>query len=514
MSDPRCCRILYMEDDEALGRLLQKSLLRLGYRVDVARNGAEGMDLMGKAAYDLVLVDYNMPCCDGLDVLRRMGGREKCPPVIMVTGNGNEKIAAEALKLGAGDYVVKDPEMGYLQLLPHVIDQVLHKQQLLQERRQIDLALGESEERYRTLVELSPDGVVVHRNGCIEFINCAGAALLGGGSARELVGRPLLDFVRHDFRKKWTHHLRQVQTGGKAPRWSEVIVVRPEHDELFAEVASVPLELDGSPAVQSLFRNISERKRTEKEIRLLNAELELRVSQRTAQLEASTKELEGFCFAVSHDLRAPLIRLDGFSRALMEDCGEHLNFHGNLYAERIANASRELLQLVDALLDMSRLTRSAMTVSRVNLSGIASCIAEELRQDEPARRVEFSIVPEVVVIGDACLLQVVMENLMRNSWKFTGKAEQACIEFGVTQRDTPVYYVRDNGAGFDMNYADKLFKPFQRLHSQCDFNGTGIGLATVQRIIQRHGGRIWAEGAVGKGASFYFSLGNGCPQLP
>ncbi len=236
-------------------------------------------------------------------------------------------------------------------------------------------------------------------------------------------------------------------------------------------------------------------------------ELEERVRERTAELQAANKELESFSYSVSHDLRAPLRAIDGFSQALFEDYYEKLDVQGKGYIDRIRAACGRMAQLIDDLLSLSRVTRAEIRREEVDLSAMAHSIAEELRRTEPEREVEFAISPGLLARGDARLLHVVLQNLLSNAWKFTRKKAQARIELGVTEDNgRPVYFVRDNGAGFDMAYADKLFGAFQRLHSAREFEGTGIGLATVQRIIHRHGGRVWAEAAVGKGATFYFTL--------
>jgi signal transduction histidine kinase len=225
-------------------------------------------------------------------------------------------------------------------------------------------------------------------------------------------------------------------------------------------------------------------------------------------LEHKNRELESFSYAVSHDLRAPLRRIDSFSRAVLESQGEKLDEPGQRYLERVREASQHMSQLIDDVLYLSRVTRAELREQEVDLSALAHMILTRLQESEPARRVEVKLRPSVVVTGDGQLLRIAMENLLENAWKFTGKEPESRIEFGVTNASgEPTYFVRDNGAGFDMTYADRLFGPFQRLHPQGEFPGSGIGLATVQRIIHRHGGRVWAEGLVGQGATFQFTLG-------
>jgi two-component system sensor histidine kinase/response regulator len=225
-------------------------------------------------------------------------------------------------------------------------------------------------------------------------------------------------------------------------------------------------------------------------------------------LEHKNRELESFSYAVSHDLRAPLRRIDSFSRAMLESQAEKLDDSGRRYLERVREASQHMSQLIDDVLYLSRVTRADLRDQEVDLSGVANLILTRLQESDPARKLELKVRPGVVVTGDGQLLRIALENLLENAWKFTGRQAEAKIEFGVTQASgEPAYFVRDNGAGFDMTYADRLFGPFQRLHPQGEFPGSGIGLATVQRIIHRHGGRVWAEGLVGQGATFQFTLG-------
>jgi signal transduction histidine kinase len=260
---------------------------------------------------------------------------------------------------------------------------------------------------------------------------------------------------------------------------------------------------------------------SEDQLRQYAAELEQRVAQRTHELEerndelrrnagellAANHELDAFAYSVSHDLRAPLRSIDGFSQVLLEDCAAQLDQEGKDALHRVRAASQRMGALIDDLLKLARVTRAAMHSEAVDLTAMARDIAAELQRSDPDRRVEFAIAPGLEAHGDAELLRVALENLLRNSWKYTAKQPHARIELGSSDGDGErVFLVRDNGAGFDMKYVDKLFGAFQRLHSASEFEGTGVGLATVRRIIARHGGRIWAEGAVARGASFYFTL--------
>ncbi len=271
------------------------------------------------------------------------------------------------------------------------------------------------------------------------------------------------------------------------------------------------IEMKGDDELCDLARTTNEMAAKLKEsytsVENLRKELEQRVIQRTAQLEAANKELEAFSYSVSHDLRAPLRSIDGFSQVLLEDYGNKLEGEGREALQRVRNGAQRMAQLIDDLFKLSRVTRGEMRQEMVDLSSMAKAALTEFQKTEPERRVECVVTEGAIANGNGRLLWVVLENLLGNAWKFTAKRSQAKIEFGITQRDgKTAYFVRDNGVGFDMAYSDKLFGAFQRLHSMTEYPGTGIGLATVQRIVHRHGGEVWAEGVVDQGATFYFTL--------
>jgi hypothetical protein len=258
---------------------------------------------------------------------------------------------------------------------------------------------------------------------------------------------------------------------------------------------------------EELKREIVERSRAEEEAQRANTELEHRVAERTAELEAVNRELESFNYSVSHDLRNPLTSIDGFGRILLEDYGTFLDDKGRGYMERILMAGKRMNRLIESMLSLARLGREEIRREQVDLSDMVSKVFEEFRFRFPERNVAATIAEGVMVNGDRRLMRVVVENLVGNAWKYTGGKAAASIEFGTCElRGEKVHYIRDNGAGFDMARAHRLFTPFERLHSTNEFEGNGIGLATVRRIIERHGGRIWAEAKTGEGATFYFFL--------
>lgn len=277
--------------------------------------------------------------------------------------------------------------------------------------------------------------------------------------------------------------------------------IRKARDNLEKRVQERTGKLAASNA--ELIREVAERKRAENDIRSLNSQL----VQRSAQLEASNKELEAFSYSVSHDLRAPLRGIDGFSQAVLEDFDDKLDDSGRSYLQRVRAASQRMSQLIDAMLNLARLTRADIHTQSFDMSEIVAEILDDLQKMEPERVMTCVVANDLHATADPKLLRAVLENLLGNAWKFTRQQEAPCIEFGHGQyKGQAAFFVKDNGAGFDMTYSHKLFGTFQRLHAYTEYPGVGVGLATVHRIIQRHGGQIWAEGAVDEGATFHFTL--------
>ena len=363
--------------------------------------------------------------------------------------------------------------------------------------------------RVSAIVESSDDAIIGKTlDGAITSWNL-GAARLYGYSAPEIIGRHISALVPADHPDDIAAILRRV---AKGERVEQIEAVRRRKDGSLVDVSlKISPIMDASGNVvgaSTIARDITERKRAEEEIRRLNADLEDRVRQRTTQLEAANKELEAFAYSVSHDLRTPLRGIDGWSLALVEDYASQLDEKARGYVDRVRAETQRMGTLIDDLLQLSRVTRSEMATGAVDLTAIARRIAARLTEDNSERGIEFTIAAGLAAHGDTRLLEIALDNLFANAVKFTGTRAEARIEFGRTEEDGErPFYVRDNGVGFDMAFAGTLFGAFQRLHRASEFPGTGIGLATVQRIIHRHGGRIWAEAEPDRGATFYFTLG-------
>jgi PAS domain S-box-containing protein len=374
------------------------------------------------------------------------------------------------------------------------------------ERKRAEEALKEAEAYTRSLLEASLDPLVaINLDGRFNFVNEA-TVKVTGVPRDALIGTDFASYFTEPDKAR--EDFRQALAQGSVT--DNPLTIRRKDGHLTDALCNASVYRDKEGKVVGIFaaaRDITERKRAQELVMKLNLELEQRVRERTAQLESANCELESFSYSVSHDLRAPLRSLDGFSQAVIEEYSDKLDDKGKDYLGRIRLASQRMGQLIDDMLKLSRVTRSEMRFENVDLTGIAREIGDELGRAEPGRKVEFDIEDGVTAWGDLPLMRTVMQNLLSNSWKFTSRHEKAVIQFGATENGgRKVYFVKDDGAGFDMTYADKLFTPFQRLHSTAQFPGTGIGLVIAKRIIKRHGGEIWAASKPEKGAAFYFSF--------
>lgn len=380
------------------------------------------------------------------------------------------------------------------------------------ERRETQNALHDA----NTLLEaaLSAGGVVawawdVPNN---RVIGNATLAQIFSIDPREVAkGLPLEVFVQavHEEDRQYVLDAVAEAIGAQVPYAADYRVRSSDHGFRWVSArGSATYDATGAPRMFSgVLVDITERKQMEQLLANTNEVLEQRVQARTAELEALNAELESFNYSVSHDLRAPVRGIEGFSQLLLEDCADELGESGKHYVSRIRTAVTRMGGLIDALLDLSRLSRTKIVPQSLDMSPLAASVIEDLREREPQREVLVCIEENLKVVGDRMLLRIVLENLLGNAWKFTKFTPEARIEVRrCVEDDAMVFVIQDNGAGFDMAYANKLFEPFQRLHTPTEFEGTGIGLATVQRIIHKHGGRIWAESEPGQGACFYFTL--------
>ncbi|MEN6383048.1 MAG: ATP-binding protein, partial [Rectinema sp.] len=347
--------------------------------------------------------------------------------------------------------------------------------------------LRKSEEKYKALVDHALVGIGIHQNAQMVYANKQFASMLRF-SEEEIIGLPILQLIHPDERELIMSRAYDRYSGKEVIDTYEMRMVRKDGSFMPAFISNTAIEYNGARATLITVVDTTETKLRK-------------------ELEQVNQELERFTYSVSHDLRAPLRSIEGFSRALKEDYEDRLDREGQDYLQRIRAACQRMAAMIDAILQLSRIGRYEMHKEKVNLSAIAQDIASDLETTSPVRMVEFSIAEAVFAAGDPMLLRMVLENLIGNAWKFTQEHELGRIEFGVMQQNSKrIYYVRDNGLGFDMKYATKIFDPFQRLDNAKAFSGTGIGLASVKRIIHRHGGEIWAESAVGKGSTFYFTL--------
>lgn len=442
---------------------------------------------------------------------------EDLPKLLEQVRREREVGAAEFLWAGEWRHIKKDGTVIFVDIISSDIVWDGRPARLvlasdITERKRAEEALRESEARSRAILESALDGIItINAQGEVVEFN-PGAERIFGYARSEVLGRSLAELiVPADLREAHRQGLARCVATGEGRLLGKIVempALRADGSEFPAELAVVRIGLDGPPMFTAYIRDITERKRAEAELHRLNQELEQRVRERTAQLEATNKELESFTYSVSHDLRAPLRTIDGFSRIVLEEFGDRLPPEGIKYLERVRQGAQRMGQLIDDLLALSRLWRQPLRRQLISPAELVRQALDELIAEREGRRVEIRIGELPPCQADPSLLKQVFINLISNSLKFTRSRGVAIIEIGCRQEDgQQVYFVKDNGVGFDMRYADKLFNVFQRLHLAEEYEGTGVGLAIVYRIINRHGGRIWADAGLDQGATFYFTLG-------
>lgn len=522
-------RVLHLEDDADDALLIRKAMLRSGVPIEVvhAASASAYTSAIGDRSFDLILSDNGLPGFNGQAALELARTKQPGTPFIFVSGADDEHQILASLAGGATDFVSKDDlwrlSAAVRQILEHKNTQAGLIRQNQAMKRLVtavqDLSLARNLEAVIEVVRKAAreltgaDGATfILREGdkCFYVEEDAIAPLWKGQrfsmsaciSGWAMLNRQpaVIEDIYSDqripfdaYRPTFVKSLVMVPIRAAAPigaignYWAERHLATPDEVELLQALANTT-----AVAVENV---------------QLYGELERRVEQRTTQMQEAYGELEAFSFSVSHDLRAPLQHISGFAGLLQEECSGKLSGQSLSYLDRISTAVKEMGKLIEDLLCLARVSHSELNRETVQLSKIASALAASLQSSNPERHAEFRIADEVEVQGDGGLLRVVMENLFSNAWKFTSRQERPLIEFGAIRTlDGKQCFVRDNGVGFDLKYASRLFAPFQRLHRAEDFAGSGVGLATVRRIIHRHGGRVWADAQPEKGASFYFTL--------
>jgi signal transduction histidine kinase len=527
--------VLIVDDEPLNCKLLESLLLPEGYLTVTAGSGAQALGLVAKSAPDLILLDVMMPELDGYQVaaLLKADPVTSNIPIIMVTALSDRDARIAGLKAGAEEFLSKPVDRAELWLrvrnllrLKDYGDFLRNHNLLLEQevmartadlRQSTQLQLSEAARQVAILNALPAHIALLDRKGQVVSVNDAWRNFSGSHVLLSTAYGVGLDYLQvcDDALGSSAGDARQAAQGiravlrGSLSSFSLEYACHTLTQRRWFMLTVTPLSSDHMGGVIVMHLDVSARKQAQEDIQLLNDDLEDRVRHRTDQLQVANQELEAFSYSASHDLRTPLSAIDGYSSLLAKDIGAGASERSKHYLLRIRAGVAQMGELIDALLSLAQVSRSNLNWGPVDLSAMAHAVLAGYCEREPQRQAAFTIMPGLQVTGDHRLLQQVMDNLLGNAWKFSSQSAQTSITVSCSTGSNAetVYTVRDSGAGFDMAYADKLFGAFQRLHTSAEFAGTGIGLATVHRIVTRHGGRIWAESVPGEGSSFHFTLG-------
>ncbi len=519
--------LLIVDDDPTNLKLLRAQFEAEGHAVFDAHDGLDALAVLERQGVDVVITDILMPRLDGYRLcyeIRRHPRLGDLPIIIYTatyTSPDDEKLA---LDVGADKYLVKPASVETLvaalneviakphaapraEAMPEIEVLKEYSERLVSKLEERNTELAAAEAKFRTLVEQSIVGIYVIQDGRFVYVNPKMAEIFGF-SPLELTSAPVTDFIFEEDRPLALENIRKRMAGEIESIRYGLRMLCQDGRVIHVEVHGGRTKYHGQPAILGTLLDITQRKHAEEENQRLNADLERRVLERTAQLEAANKELEAFSYSVSHDLRSPLRAMDGFSRMVLEDFGPQLPEEGQRHLRTIRESAKRMGLLIDDLLTFSKFSRAPLNKREVDTGLLVRSVLDDLSSQREGRQIDLRIGDLPACAGDPALLRQVWINLLSNAFKYTHKREAAVVEVGCERKpEGNVYFVRDNGAGFDMHQAGNLFGVFQRLHSAEDYEGTGVGLAIVQRVIHRHGGRVWAQAAVDRGATFYFTLG-------
>ena len=493
-----------MEDDEGLAQLLKKRLERQGFSVDLAANGEEGLRMFNPDDHQIIAIDQNMPVLDGLEVIKILARYASVPPIVMVTGTGDERVAVEAMKLGARDYIVKDTDGGYLELLPSVIRQVLYEQNLIDEKRQAEETLRQSEERYRSLVELSPDGIVVYHNNRLVFVNDAATRLLTARHPRDLIGRSLVDLIHPDSYATMASRLERTEIYGEQVTLLEGQFVRLDGQTLDVEIMAAPVMFENRSGTQMIIRDITERKRAQ-EVQRESDRLRLALEKETDLGELKTR----FMITISHEFRTPL-SVAYSSAELLERYHDRMDSgQRREHLQRVEGQIKKLTEMLEdiSMIIHSRFERLGLVVQPVNLNQLCEAAIAQLQDyDEDEQRILCTTeenLPNLML--DVRRIKYVLTNLLSNALKYSDADKRVMLD--VSRHDDGIMIaVADQGIGIPPEDQQRIFDPFYRAQNVGQIRGTGLGLSIVKEIVELHQGVVTIKSEINQGTTIMVYL--------